>query len=150
MFAVPLSLLALLIAFQVKHFVADYPLQTPWMLGKFKKEGWMFPLAAHSAVHALFTFVIGWLVMQLTLFETNQSLLATVALLDFSIHFTMDRIKASPSLLGRYKALSANEFRTADAAALRSNRYFWWALGFDQLVHHITDCVSIYLILSFP
>lgn len=51
---------ALLIAFQVKHFLADYPLQNRYMLGKFK-DGWAFfwPLMAHAAVHGFGTFLIG-------------------------------------------------------------------------------------------
>ena len=53
-----LTLFVLLVLYQVKHFVADYPLQGTYMLGKFKKNGWVLPLAAHCGVHALFTFAI--------------------------------------------------------------------------------------------
>ena len=34
----------LLIAFLVKHFLADFPLQTTYMLGKSKRAGWAVPL----------------------------------------------------------------------------------------------------------
>lgn len=50
--------LLLVVAFKIKHFVADYPLQTPYMLGKFKARGWVRPLAAHAGVHAGLTAAI--------------------------------------------------------------------------------------------
>jgi hypothetical protein len=50
------SILGMYGLFMLKHLVADFFLQTRWMLGKFK-EGWAFvvPLAAHSGVHAVMT-----------------------------------------------------------------------------------------------
>jgi hypothetical protein len=74
----------------------------------------------------------------------------------------MDRIKASPNLLGRYKALSADEMKSilsylptlGEAGVqekfgdqLRSNVYFWWALGLDQGVHHLTHYAIIWMLL---
>jgi hypothetical protein len=48
-----------LVAFQIKHFLADFPLQGKYMLGKFKGgTDWVLPLVAHSGVHALFTLAI--------------------------------------------------------------------------------------------
>lgn len=29
----------------------------------------------------------------------------------------------------------------------KSNTYFWWSLGVDQSIHHLTDILIIYLIL---
>jgi hypothetical protein len=123
----------LLVIFQLKHFVADYPLQNAFMLGKFK-DGWAFalPLAAHAGVHALFTFCIAFSV-------TNRSLLsALLALADFVIHFMMDRIKAGKKYLGRFKPLTAEKFPTASKEEKRQNEFFWWSLGFDQMIHHLT------------
>jgi hypothetical protein len=159
-----LTIVVLLVIFQIKHFVADYPLQTPWMLGKFKESGWALPLACHAAVHAWFTYFI---VLFTTFFLGYYSpLLAFVlAAFDFAMHFTMDRVKASPKLLGRWKALSAGEYQLitkidanpADTVRLnrqdeweafrdkklRDNRLFWYALGIDQAVHHLTHYVII-------
>jgi hypothetical protein len=46
----------LLAVYQLKHFVADYPLQTPYMLKKFLPgNDFIKPLSAHAGVHALFT-----------------------------------------------------------------------------------------------
>lgn len=145
------TLFLLLVVYQLKHYLADYPLQTPYMLGKFKPGwDWVKPLLAHAGVHGLFTLLIATAV--------NPSMW-WLAVLDFVIHFTMDRIKASPNLMGRWKALSANDFMRLHSdrghaisesqfqASLRSNMLFWWALGIDQMVHHLTHYLIIFLLL---
>ena len=151
-------ILTLCVVFQFKHFIADYPLQNAYMLGKFKRKGWMLPLLAHSSVHGVFTFAITY---GITL---NAVLALWLSLFDILVHGCMDRIKASPSLLGRFKALSQGEYRMALEykaidekmgrgvdhlldAQIKGNTYFWWALGFDQLVHHLTDIAIIYFIV---
>ena len=83
----------LLVLYQVKHFVCDYPLQGKYMLGKFKGgRDWILPLAAHAGVHGVATFLITLCVKPKSAF--------LIALFDMVVHFTMDRIKASPGLLG--------------------------------------------------
>jgi len=149
-----LSLVAiLLVLYQIKHFVADYLLQTPYMLKKFL-PGWDFalPLAAHAGVHALFTLGIMLLL---------APHLWYLCLLDFAAHFVIDRVKAGPKYLGRYKALMAAEFKrvintythandsdakTAAKEKLRGNTLFWIALGADQMFHHLTHYVIIYIV----
>jgi len=107
----------------IKHFLADFLLQTAYMLGKGKTgSGWILPLAAHCLVHALFTLII------FLFFKPDLAL--GLALLDFVIHFIVDRIKASPSLGGRFKP---------------TDSYFWWALGADQLAHGLTYIGLIYI-----
>ena len=116
----------LLIAFQVKHFLCDYPLQTEFMLGKSKLDGWVLPLQQHCIVHATGTLLIlGFL--------TDISYIVAYAFLDFTLHFIMDRVKASPNILGRFKS---------------DNKYFWWALGGDQAWHHLTHYLIIYLVIK--
>jgi len=121
------GLFLLLVVYQIKHLVADYFLQGKYMLGKFKEHGWGQPLTAHVSVHAVFTFII--------CLSFGVSLLYSVALaaLDFVVHFVVDRIKASPNLLGRWKP---------------TEKQFWWALGVDQMMHHLTHYVIIFAILS--
>ncbi|HEY9787157.1 MAG TPA: DUF3307 domain-containing protein, partial [Candidatus Obscuribacterales bacterium] len=83
-----LKILVLWFVFDTKHYLADYVLQNQYMLGKFRREGWLAPLTAHCLVHAVMTLAICLCV--------NPSL-AWLAALDFVLHFTMDRIKAHPS-----------------------------------------------------
>lgn len=114
----------LLLAYQAKHYLADYPFQTPYMLGKFKGgREWIVPLAAHASVHAAFTLGIGFAA------TGSYALPAWLALLDFCVHFTVDRLKASPRLGGRWKPIQ---------------REFWWALGADQMAHHLTHYFIIW------
>ena len=83
----------LLIIFQMKHFIADFPLQNTYMLGKMQRHGWIKPLSAHAAVHALMTAFI------LLIFAPQ---LWWIVILDFVIHFSVDRVKASPNMLNRW------------------------------------------------
>lgn len=153
------KIFALLLLFQVKHYIADYPLQlcNRYMLGKFK-EGWDFvqPLAAHCLVHAFMSFFIVAIL-------TNDSILAIkLGLFDFTVHFIMDRIKAGPKYLGKYKAINEfewksyrneiesghNEFEAILERRFKESNASYNALGIDQMVHHITHYVIIYFILT--
>ena len=144
----------LLMLFQIKHFLVDYPFQTEYMLGKFRSGyKWILPLFTHALIHALATL---WIV----LVYNGIKLALELALIDLVIYFTMDRIKASPDLLGRFKALSAREMRVIKKGpsiasqivpfeeALRSNKYFWWSLGLDQMVHHLTHYYIIWRMVT--
>ncbi|MGE0528748.1 MAG: DUF3307 domain-containing protein [Bdellovibrionales bacterium] len=109
-------LLGLLIFFQIKHFIADFVLQNVWMLQK-ARPGWDFvpPLAIHSGVHGLMTLGAAVYV---------NPAYWWLGVLDFAIHFTMDRIKAGPRYLGRYSD--------------PSSKSFWVCFGFDQMIHQFT------------
>lgn len=94
----------LLVIYQIKHFVCDYPLQGQFMLGKFKKyPEFILPLLAHSGVHGAATFAIA-------IWFKSPAVALALGLADMAIHFGVDRVKASPNLLGRFKALSGNEY----------------------------------------
>lgn len=152
----------LLFIYQEKHFFADYPLQTPWMLGKFKPfPHFILPLSAHAAVHAAFTMLIAVFV--------KPELAVALGLFDGITHFIVDFIKANPSLGGRWTALSKNEMgqeiehqkyfrdypysnvtkqsKPIHDARLKSNRWFWYALGQDQKMHHYTHYIIIYFLV---
>lgn len=141
----------LLILYQLKHFVADFPLQGKYMLKKFLPDwGFFFPLLAHVSVHGVMTLGIClWFAPQLW----------WLSLVDMSVHFVMDRIKASPKYLGRFKALSGSEMSNILSyeetiglekfkPQLKSNVFFWWSLGFDQAFHHCTHYFIIYMLVA--
>lgn len=147
----------LLVVYQIKHFIADYPLQGRYMLGKFKPyPDFILPLLSHGLVHGVFTFLIA------LYFKSWEASLA-LGLLDMAIHSTVDWVKANPSIGGRFAALSKNEMKNILSylptlgkegveekfgAQLKSNTFFWWALGADQLAHHLTHYLLIWIILS--
>jgi hypothetical protein len=153
----------LLITYQIKHWICDYPLQGRFMLGKFLPHpDYIMPLFCHALVHFIGTFIIA-------LFVDSQHAVWYAAL-DGSLHFIIDRIKASPDMLGRFKALSGNEMRQIlvddaeyikkfygtpvaqnvkeqNEKRVKSNTYFWWCLGLDQMAHHLTHYLIIFLML---
>lgn len=116
----------LLIFFQLKHFIADFVLQNVWMLQKSRPD-WDFlaPLSIHCGVHAALTLAV-------TLY-VNPSCW-WLAVVDFVIHFTMDRIKAGPRYLGRFDDV-------------RSKGY-WVSFGVDQMVHHLTHLFLAWYLAS--
>lgn len=135
----------LLVLYQLKHFVCDYPLQGSYMLGKFKPyPKYILPLLAHSGVHGVFTLAIA--------LAMGFRAALWLALFDMSAHFIVDRIKASPTMLGRFKPLTKETYIKAiegdDRAAISSNTYFWWALGADQMAHHLTHYFIIWQLLK--
>jgi hypothetical protein len=98
----------ILIAFIVKHFIADFPLQPPyqWMnKGKYGHPGGLL----HAGIHATFTLaILWWFDMQLWL-----------AAVDGVVHYQVDWLKTQLP----WKP---------------DNKYFWWALGVDQMLHYLT------------
>lgn len=118
-------LLIVLVALQVKHFLCDYPLQNQYMLRKANEKDWAIPLFAHSLVHSIGTFII------FLYFGIGIALLFSV--IDLVLHFIVDRIKASPNIGNRW---------TIDKPQ------FWWALGLDQMAHHIINILFVYYVFK--
>ncbi|ARB05978.1 hypothetical protein fHeYen901_205 [Yersinia phage fHe-Yen9-01] len=113
----------LLIAFQIKHFLCDYPLQNEYMLKKINTSKWVLPLMSHALIHALGTFIIA------IFFGFPIALL--VAAIDFICHFVIDRIKANSS---RKTSISESKF--------------WSYLGLDQAAHHLTHYTIIAILIG--
>lgn len=118
----------LLVIFEVKHFIGDFPLQREYMLRKVL-PGWDFvmPLMLHCAVHA-------GLALSIIIVVNPQ--LWWLAVVDFVVHFIMDRIKSGPRYLGRF-----------DDKAKAS---YWNAFGIDQMVHRFTNFYLIWVLLGQP
>jgi len=119
-------LFLLLILFQIKHFVADFPLQREYMLKKVSPD-WDFvvPLTVHCGVHAVITLGI-------VLFLEPS--LWWLSIVDFVIHFIMDRVKSGPKYLGRFTD--------------KSKAGYWNVFGFDQMVHHLTSLLILWVLVS--
>lgn len=56
-----------------------------------------------------------------------------LGVLDFAVHFIVDRLKSGPRYLGRF-----NDQNTA---------LYWSILGADQMVHHLTHMYIVYLLM---
>jgi len=119
-------LFILLVLFQIKHFLADFVFQNVWMLQK-SQPGWNFvpPLSLHCGIHAVSTLAIVLYI---------QPSLWWLSLVDFAIHFVMDRVKAGPRYMGRW-------------SDVRSHGY-WICFGFDQMVHHLTHLYICWVLIQ--
>jgi hypothetical protein len=109
-----LTVFVLLALFGIKHFIADYLMQFPYMLnekGIYGATGGVH----HSLVHASWTFLI------LVFFVGNADVIIALAAVDFFVHYHVDFIKQQLN-----KGLT-----TAD-------RNFWVLLGADQALHYLT------------
>lgn len=110
------ALLVVFTVLQIKHFICDYPLQTSYQLynkGTYGHPGGII----HSGLHALFTLPI-FLVVTPTF-----ALGAAIIVGEFLIHYHVDWAK---SQINKRYHLQANQ------------RAFWWSIGADQLIHHLT------------
>jgi hypothetical protein len=100
----------------LKHFVADFLLQTSWIAhGKERCEGWLAPLAVHVLCHAGLTLGIA-LVLAPRLWWLAPA--------EFVIHAAIDRSKTRIGI---------------DNKLDFTRPQYWWLLGFDQFLHQITN-----------
>ena len=121
------TLFNLLVIYQLKHFICDYMMQDTYMLGKFNRVGWFKPLAAHSLVHAIGTFMICIVCTEAIWFSL------ILAGIDCVIHGVIDKLKVEAS-------------RPYDS---KTDKEFWYLLGADQFFHHITHYLIIASIMSY-
>jgi hypothetical protein len=104
-----------MLVFAVKHVIADFVLQTSWMAtGKDAKTGWALPLLVHCAIH-------GTLALAILLALAPR--LWFLALADFVVHLIIDRAKG---------------FCVAKFNVTMDHQWFWWLIGIDQALHHLT------------
>lgn len=133
-----LTIFVLLIVFQVKHFVVDYVVQfsRPDSMKKFEADGWTFPLFKHANDHGMASAFI----VSTVLYAVDTPWLPLILLslwayaFDLIVHFTMDRIKASPYMLGKHEFPS---------------REYFFSLAADQSVHHMTHYVIIMILVAY-
>jgi hypothetical protein len=111
----PQVLVLLLVAFELKQFIADFLLQSERTIaGKEHEHDWHAPLLAHAAAHGAITFVI------CLAFAPAFWWLGVVDLL---LHAGIDRAKVlAVRVLG----------------AKQGDRLWWKIFGADQAMHHLS------------
>ncbi|KIZ44277.1 MULTISPECIES: DUF3307 domain-containing protein [Rhodopseudomonas] len=109
------ALVGWMLALTAKHVVADFFLQNSWMaLGKDQKTGWALPLLTHCSVHLILTTALVLMIAPRLWF---------VGPIDFAIHLAIDRAKG---------------FCVATYNVTPQHQWFWWLIGTDQALHHLT------------
>ncbi len=119
----------LLLAFQIKHFVADYPLQNYQMVvekGHYGKKGGIY----HSLIHAVMTFAV-LVAFDYLVFPVEYTVMFAIAAIEFFVHYHIDWGKMQMS-----KQFTPQE------------KGFWNWIGFDQLLHHLTYIVFVWVIIG--
>lgn len=109
--------------FLVKHFIADFLVQFPYM---YKNKGiYGHPGGVdHAYVHGMFT-------MGIIAFFFSFPISSVAALIDVVLHYHVDWAKIQ--LTTRFK-LDANKHEA-----------FWYLLGLDQLLHMLTYIGILYI-----
>lgn len=106
--------LAIVLMLTIKHFVADFVIQTDWMIaekGSYGKVGGI----VHAAVHGFFTLAI------LIVFAPWAAVYW--AFVDFVLHYHIDWAKM--------KVGEKYGYTPAD-------KQFWVWIGVDQMLHYLT------------
>lgn len=120
--------LTLVVVLEVKHFVCDYVLQTPFQLrnkGTYGHPGGLL----HAGVHIVGSLAAFAVVLP------QPWVIAVLLVGEFLVHYHLDWAKEQ---VNRRFALVPT--RTS----------FWIAMGADQLFHHLTYVAMAALIVSFP
>lgn len=111
-----IGVFALLCLLQGKHFLADFVLQSPYILDNRKYYGHPGGLL-HVAIH-----LVGSLV-SLLIVGTGGAVIAVLLVAEAVIHYHMDWAKDN--------FIASRGLTSTDAV-------YWYATGFDQAVHHLT------------
>lgn len=121
------ELLLLITLFVVKHFVVDFLLQTKWQWSNKHKLGHPGGIF-HSWLHGITTVLI------LTHFKVEPSVCFIIGSIEWIVHYFIDYFKMVAGICTGWKC--------------DNSPYFWWLLGFDQLLHYLTYIVIIYNVLT--
>ena len=110
------TVLTVLLVLEIKHFIFDYPLQTPYQL-KYKVTYGHAGGLLHAGLHILGSSAIFLVV--------HPSLGIAVAILagEFLFHYHLDWAKG--------QLVMRSGLTVKDGA-------YWWAIGVDQLLHQLT------------
>ena len=119
-----LALLTLL-AFEVKHLLCDFILQSKYQVinkGFYGHPGGLL----HAGIHCLLTIPV------LLILTQSPAIIAAVVICEFLVHYHVDWIKARTERLRKWTA---------------SDHIYWTAFGTDQFVHQVTYIVIVAIVL---
>jgi hypothetical protein len=120
-------LLVLLCGFQIKHFIADYLLQTPKMLAE-KGEIGALGGYMHAAVHVIGSAIV------LAVAGTKLPILIALLAAEFVVHYALDF----------FKAYYGRGVHSSDQPAK-----FWALHGLDQFLHQLTYAAMTFVAMLY-
>lgn len=119
-------MLILLTLFLIKHFICDFPLQTRY---QYENKGVLFHPG--GLLHGFIT-IAGSAIVLLTWGLESWALLSVLLCFEFVVHYFTDWAKVNINNYYGWGPLTSP--------------YFWWLLGFDQLIHMLTYVFMIWAI----
>lgn len=120
-------LILVLVLFQLKHFIVDFPLQTEYQYknkGTYGHPGGII----HAYNHSILTALIIACVTQ------NLYLTITASLFDFITHYHIDYFKVRITKYFGWTPVNSE--------------YWFWLLGFDQFLHQVVYIVIVFSIVG--
>ena len=111
-----IPVLSALFAFQLKHFLCDYVLQTKYIVDTKRVYGHVGGFI-HAGEHAILS------IPALLILTTSGTTIALIVAFEFVFHYHVDWFKA---------------YVDARAGWTQKDQAYWIVFGFDQLVHQLT------------
>lgn len=122
-----MEILTLLLFLQLKHWYADFKIQT--YMQTVKKGVWLHPVGlSHSADH-VWTTLVALVIFDLFILQLNFPLMVGLALIEGVLHYIIDYIKVKYGCKDNTKPM------------------FWSQFGLDQLAHQVTYLAMVYILL---
>jgi len=120
-----MEILALLLLLQIKHWYADFKIQT--YMQTVKKGVWLDPIGISHTVDHVWTTLVCLLIFSL-FHPISAVTIVVVAVLEGLYHYTVDYIKVKHGCKDNTKPL------------------FWNQFGLDQLAHQTSYLVMVWYI----
>ena len=121
-----MEILLLLLFFQIKHWYADFKIQT--YMQTVKKGVWLHPVGiSHSMEHMIASMVV--LLIYGLVFTINPITIIWICISEGILHYIIDFVKVKYGCKDNTKPL------------------FWNQFGLDQLSHQVTYLVMVWILL---
>jgi hypothetical protein len=121
-----MEILALLTLLQIKHWYADFKIQT--YMQTVKKGVWLNPIGISHTMDHIWCSLVALFVFSL-LFPINVSLIIPIVFVEGILHYAIDFTKVKYGCKDNTKPL------------------FWNQFGLDQLAHQICYMAMAYIII---
>ena len=122
-----MEILLLLLFLQIKHWYADFKIQT--YMQTVKKGVWLNPIGISHSVDHTYATMVALLAFHLLVHPIAAGLIFVVAILEGILHYIIDFVKVKYGCKDNTKPL------------------FWNQFGLDQLAHQLTYMLMVYAIL---
>lgn len=121
-----MEILALLTLLQIKHWYADFKIQT--YMQTVKKGVWLDPIGISHTVDHIWCSLIALLIFSV-IFPINVQLIIPIVFVEGFLHYTIDYTKVKYGCKDNTKPL------------------FWNQFGLDQLAHQVCYMAMAYILI---